>query len=89
MFKLKENKIIIDFYLGSAVHDFFYWDSFSSGEEAKKPYLCESIWAGWGGGGGSLRCFSRAKDFHIYLLLPLKKLPTPICITFKKYYHLR
>ena len=52
MFKLKENKIIIDFYLGSAVHDFFYWDSFSSGEEAKKPYLCESIWAGWGGGGG-------------------------------------
>ena len=28
-----------------------------------------------GRGGGSLICFSRAKDFHIYLLLPLEKLP--------------
>ena len=30
---------------------------------------------GLGGGGGSLRCFSRARDFDLYLLLPLEKLP--------------
>ena len=29
-----------------------------------------------GGGGGSLRCFSRARDFDLYLLLPLEKCPT-------------
>ena len=28
------------------------------------------------GGGGSLRCFSRARDFDLYLLLPLEKRPT-------------
>ena len=30
---------------------------------------------GLGGGGGSLRYFSRARDFDLYLLLPLEKLP--------------
>ena len=30
---------------------------------------------GLGGEGGSLRCFSRARDFDLYLLLPLEKLP--------------
>ena len=73
MFKLKENKIIIDFYLGSAVHDFFYWDSFSSGEEAKKPYLCESIWAGWGGGGGQPEMFFKSKGFSYLSPSPLEK----------------
>ena len=29
----------------------------------------------YGLGGGSLRCFSRARDFDLYLLLPLEKLP--------------